>query len=45
MEQNLVQKAIVEAMQDPKVIAVFAESVSRKIIDQKSKTTDDESFD
>lgn len=42
MEQSNLQRAVIEAMQDPKVIAEFAIAVSKKIIDQKLKTNSDE---
>lgn len=42
MEQNQLQRAVIEAMQDPKVIAEFAISVSKKILEQKSKPNSDE---
>lgn len=42
MEQSLLQRAIIEALQDPKVVAEFAIMVSKKIIEQKSKPSNDE---
>ena len=42
MEQSLLQRAIIEAMQDPKVVAEFAISVSKKIIEQKSNPSNNE---
>jgi hypothetical protein len=37
MEQNLVVKAVLEALGDPKVVAAFAEAVGKKVVEQKSK--------
>lgn len=42
MEQNQMSKAFVEAMNEPKVIEVFAAAVAKKIIEQKSKPSNDE---
>lgn len=37
MEQNVLVKAVIEALSDPKVVAALAESIGKKVVEQKSK--------